>query len=341
MANNIKGGAPNAVVATDTVDFITAGITITNTAIIYLVDNPLKSYIPGRSINGITGFETGKGYYMVAKLDVDLSAHLIPPIPSGGGGGGSTDIADAFITAVNGAGTALASGHQTALRAFDTAMQTAGLWAKVYTLYPFAGSVAAQHKFNMVSPLDTDAAFRLSFTGGTSAADGYTTNGSSDFADTHFVPSAHSTTNNVGMSVMLKDATLAAVGSVGSYRTIAQNQIYLGSSGHTGAGLGSAEAEFVDFLNPASFHKVITAVRRGATDLEAYVDGVSQGNNTNTVTPALSALSSYIGARQGATGAEVFLAATTQFFAEHTAFTDSEAAAFNTAVKNLVSGLGR
>jgi hypothetical protein len=84
MANNIKGGAPNAVVASETVSFATAGITSVNTEIIYLVDNPLKSYVPGRAINGISGFEEGKGYYFIAKVDMDLEAYLIPPIPSGG-----------------------------------------------------------------------------------------------------------------------------------------------------------------------------------------------------------------------------------------------------------------
>lgn len=80
MANNINGGAPNAVVAKTTVSFVTAGISALNTEIIYLVDDPLKSYVPGRAINGISGFETGKGYYMVAKVDMDLTSYLIPPI---------------------------------------------------------------------------------------------------------------------------------------------------------------------------------------------------------------------------------------------------------------------
>lgn len=82
MANNIKGGAPNAVVAKSTVSFATAGITALNTEIIYLVDDPLKSYVPGRAINGISGFEVNKGYYLVAKTDMDLESILVPPVNS-------------------------------------------------------------------------------------------------------------------------------------------------------------------------------------------------------------------------------------------------------------------
>jgi hypothetical protein len=81
MANNIKGNAPNAIVAKVTIDFPSAGITSSNTAIIYLVDDPLKSYVPGRPINGITGFVSGKGYYMVALQDMDLEDAVVPPLP--------------------------------------------------------------------------------------------------------------------------------------------------------------------------------------------------------------------------------------------------------------------
>jgi hypothetical protein len=80
MANNIFGPGPNAVVSKSTVDFVTAGINSTNTEIIYLVGNPLKSYIPGRAINGITGFEAQKGYYLVAKVNFDIESIVAPPL---------------------------------------------------------------------------------------------------------------------------------------------------------------------------------------------------------------------------------------------------------------------
>lgn len=80
MANNIKGNAPNAVVAKTTVSFVDAGINATNTEVVYMVDNPLLSYVPGRAINGISGFVANKGYYIVAKVDMDLTAYLVPPL---------------------------------------------------------------------------------------------------------------------------------------------------------------------------------------------------------------------------------------------------------------------
>lgn len=80
MANNINGNAPNAVVAKQTIAFTDAGINETNTEIIYLVDDPLLSFVPGRAINGISGFVANKGYYIVAKIDFDLTSAVVPPL---------------------------------------------------------------------------------------------------------------------------------------------------------------------------------------------------------------------------------------------------------------------
>ena len=77
---NIAGGFANILVAKSTVSFVTAGITGSNTHIIFKVDGDLKSYVPGRLINGITGFEADKGYYIVAKTNLNLPTILVPPL---------------------------------------------------------------------------------------------------------------------------------------------------------------------------------------------------------------------------------------------------------------------
>lgn len=80
MANNIKNGF-NAIVAKTTISFVDAGINGTNTEIVFLVDGvDLKSFVPGRAINGISGFVANKGYYFVAKQDMDLESIVVPPV---------------------------------------------------------------------------------------------------------------------------------------------------------------------------------------------------------------------------------------------------------------------
>ena len=91
MANNLFADVPAACVALQTIDFAGAGFDETNTRIIYEVGSPLKSWVPGRSINAVTGFTSDKGYYIVPKADMDMETYLAPPIPAGTGGGGGGD----------------------------------------------------------------------------------------------------------------------------------------------------------------------------------------------------------------------------------------------------------
>ena len=44
-------------------------------------------------------------------------------------------------------------------------LKSNNLWTKIQALYPFFGTTASMHKWNAKNPLDTNAAFRLSFTG--------------------------------------------------------------------------------------------------------------------------------------------------------------------------------
>lgn len=88
MATNVFGtlaGQPNAVVSLVSASFLDMGLNSDNTLIIYIIDDPLKSWKPNRAINGITGIVPQKGYYLIAKEDMDLTAYFVPPVSSGGG----------------------------------------------------------------------------------------------------------------------------------------------------------------------------------------------------------------------------------------------------------------
>lgn len=79
MANNIFANRPNIIVAKQTISFADAGFTTSNLYIIYKVANPMLSYDPSRGINGISGFEFGQGYYLIPKIDMDITAIGVPP----------------------------------------------------------------------------------------------------------------------------------------------------------------------------------------------------------------------------------------------------------------------
>ena len=75
------------------------------------------------------------------------------------------------------------------------------IWTKFHALYPFIGGSAFSHKFNLINPLDTDAAFRLVFSGGvTHNANGINGNGTNGTASTLYRPSTSATQNSASLS---------------------------------------------------------------------------------------------------------------------------------------------
>lgn len=118
----------------------------------------------------------------------------------------------AFLQATN------LTGDATISNAIDTLvkdLKDGGIWAKCIAIYPFVGGTASTHKFNLVDPADTDAAFRLVFSGGwTHASTGALPNGSNAYADTKISysndlsqnschVSAYSRTNTTNVNVLI------------------------------------------------------------------------------------------------------------------------------------------
>jgi hypothetical protein len=142
---------------------------------------------------------------------------------------GATDIigtvpfdtdAQAFITAA----AITDATQQSAINTLVVDFKGYGLWTKLGAIYPFVGGTASTHKFNLKNPLDTDAAFRLTFTGGwTHSTTGAKPNGVNAFADTYYNAFSLMGTNQ----------------QIGYYvgENLAGNFIDIGSSGGTDMGL--------------------------------------------------------------------------------------------------------
>jgi hypothetical protein len=105
---------------------------------------------------------------------------------SGGGGGGLDPDAQAFITAA----AITDPTQQAAINTLVVDLKGYNVWTKMKALYPFVGSTASQHKFNLKDPRDLDAAFRLVFNGGlTHSSTGIKGNGTNGYFDTFLNPS--------------------------------------------------------------------------------------------------------------------------------------------------------
>jgi hypothetical protein len=96
--------------------------------------------------------------------------------------------AAAYLSAVVAAGGAVSSPMSAATNNMFLALKSNGLYTRIDAMYPVLGGTAASHKFNAINPLDTDAAFRLTFNGvWTHNASGMITNGlASTYANSYY-----------------------------------------------------------------------------------------------------------------------------------------------------------
>lgn len=92
-----------------------------------------------------------------------------------------------------------------------------GLSDKTKAIYPFVSdgyinSRATQHKYNLMNPADTDAAFRLTFSGGwTHSSTGALPNGTTGYANTYLNPNSLLSINSNHQSFYSRTNSAAAI----------------------------------------------------------------------------------------------------------------------------------
>lgn len=106
-----------------------------------------------------------------------------------------------------------------AINTLINGLKANNLWTKMKAVYPFVtdktlqADMAAQMKFNLVNPQDTDAAFRLAFSGGwTYSTNGAQPNGTNGYADTKLNPFTSLVKNNAHVAHYFRTAFVSNVG---------------------------------------------------------------------------------------------------------------------------------
>lgn len=151
--------------------------------------------------------------------------------------GGGAVVYDADAQAYFTANTSITSAaDKNAINTFYLGLKSDGIYTKIKAMYlPIWGS-AASCKWNLVNPLDTNAAFRLTFsTGWTFSSGGALPNGTSAYADTFYTPSVNGILNSSHISYYSR------VNSASNGQTISANNS-LGSAGGTSMYLKSISA---------------------------------------------------------------------------------------------------
>ena len=96
--------------------------------------------------------------------------------------------AQAFLTAAGITDATISS----AINTLVVDLKGYNIWTKMQAIYPMVGGTATNHKFNLKNPLDTNAAFRLVFSGGwTHSSTGAKPNGTNAYADSFYNPNTN------------------------------------------------------------------------------------------------------------------------------------------------------
>jgi hypothetical protein len=267
-----------------------------------------------------------------------LATHGI--LARSGGGGGIDPDAQAFITAA----AITNPTQQAAINTLVVDLKGYSIWTKFSAIYPFVGGTATTHKFNLKNPLDTNAAFRLVFTGGwTHSSNGILGNGINVSADTFLIPSTAQSINSKHFSAYSRtnstNGTEFASLTGGSSYPADSFMIYHNSIGANSTYVQFNDGIFNDVTNVVNFNNqtgFYVTTRTSSTQKKLYRNGSNIASFTRTSTSQPNAsvkignfAGSYYTLRQYA------------FMSIGDGLTDTEAANFYTAVQAFQTTLSR
>ena len=183
------------------------------------------------------------------------------------------------------------STQQTAVNNLVVALKGYNIWTKMKALYPFVGGTAAQHKYNLRNPLDTDAAFRLIFNGGwTHSSTGALPNGTNGYANTFFLPgtgfssstsrhlSFYLRTNNVGGGDPV-DMGVINFGSPTHDPSVPAGNDYLFNGN---SNLFKGQSTSIDVSTPTTDRRGLSLISKTSINQSLFKNGVIKATSSGT-----------------------------------------------------------
>ena len=211
--------------------------------------------------------------------------------------GGFDPNAQAFITAAGITGTT----NQNAVNTLVKGLKSNNLWNKMIAVYPLMGGTATTTKYNLINPVDSDAAFRITWSGGvTYSVSGVTGNGSNGVGNTHWSPynynlSGQTIYNNLSTGVYRIDQNLTPTGQPNNrnytYGVTTNNSsggaigyyTFTGTTNHFFQNFNSGLSTLVQVTGQTGTTGMFVHSRTSINNLTAYKNG-SQFGSTNTTT---------------------------------------------------------
>jgi len=207
------------------------------------------------------------------------------------------------------------------------------IYTKYRAFYPLLGSSATSAKFNAITPLDTDAAFRLQFFGGwVFGSTGATPNGTTAYCNSFFTPSINAVSQD---SLGIHKYTRSNIaGGFGCYEASFSHQITMFGN----AFQGMSTPQSLDVITQTT--GLYSNVRDNAAYSDIYLNGVvdfhdaraSVGNCTYPI---------YFGAPNIAGSDGIKDNAESGLYAITDGLSGAEMTIFNSLVQQLMTDLSR
>lgn len=228
------------------------------------------------------------------------------------------------------------------------ALKNKKLWDKIIALYPFVGSTATAHKYNLKDPRDVNDAFRIVWAGGVTHDEfGVTFDGVNGYGDTWCKPSTSMLLGNESMFLYSRTSAATALWryDMGAANTITQRDLLVlrrsddkitVNINSTSAGAGSL------LFSNTSASGFFIGSRISQNDLRIYKNGTQIGTTaTDTNNGLRSNLSVLIGARRISGGPNGFIARNFALAGLGRGFTNTQANDFYDIVQQYQTILNR
>lgn len=227
------------------------------------------------------------------------------------------------------------------------------LWDKIQALYGFVSSVSGGtfpgYKFNWKNPVDSDAAFRLTFdkiTFGsvTPLQPQYVSSFNGGYANTYYTPSIDGTLNDQHIAFYSltngNNASSVEIGASSGGTGPSDLKMRLDNGTEFIAAVNSPEDIFTPHPFSDNARGFFVASRTSSTEFKIYRNG-SLGGTGTLDSNSLATVSVYLLAINNFGNPGSFSPRSTSFVSIGKGLTDSDVANYNTLVQNYLTSFGR
>lgn len=237
----------------------------------------------------------------------------------------------------------------TAINTLFTSLKSNSLYTKIHAMYLFLGTTSTQHKWNAKNPVDTNASFRLVFSGsGTFSNNGYQLNGTNAYANTFLSPSVTQSINNAGITVVVGTNNTPAADNaveIGSQKTSPFETFAIRRRN------GSGRNQLISnlrLINPSSTvggdtdaRGITTAVLQSNTSSKLFLNGSVVSTITTANSGSMPAVNYFIGALSFTGSPFYYSNQRIQTTMIHEGFSDAEVGTLYTIIDTFENAVGR